>query len=89
MKFNVLSIFSVAVIAAVQAMALTPRDLFDPPITYPKSGTVWFVNQTQNVTWDTSEAPVNITNKVGMIRLRKDNLTTPRKYQFIALENPR
>ncbi|KAJ7509549.1 hypothetical protein B0H11DRAFT_1960083 [Mycena galericulata] len=77
MKFNALSLLSAAVIAAVQAMPFTPRDVFTPPVTYPHAGTVWYVGQTHNVTWDTSEAPVNITNKVGMIMLRKDDLTTP------------
>jgi len=29
------------------------------------------------VTWDTSEAPVNITNKIGTILLNKSGETTP------------
>ncbi|KAF8888046.1 hypothetical protein BD779DRAFT_475144 [Infundibulicybe gibba] len=54
-----------------------PRDVFTPPVLYPHAGTVWFVGQRQNVTWDTSKAPVNITNKIGRILLRQGGLTTP------------
>jgi len=57
-------------------ISLQPRDVFVPPVTYPNNKTVWIVGQHHNVTWDTSEAPVNITNKIGMIFLRKGGLTT-------------
>ncbi|KAJ7103865.1 hypothetical protein C8R44DRAFT_715949 [Mycena epipterygia] len=82
MKFafsNVLTLLSAAALTAVQATPLTieTRDVFTPPVTYPHAGTVWYVGQTHNVTWDTSDHPVNITNKIGRIMLRKDGLTTP------------
>ncbi|KAF8874275.1 hypothetical protein BD779DRAFT_1678801 [Infundibulicybe gibba] len=54
-----------------------PRDVFTPAVLFPHTGTVWIVGQHHNVTWDTSKAPVNITNKIGMILLRKGGLTTP------------
>ncbi|KAF8888050.1 hypothetical protein BD779DRAFT_1470423 [Infundibulicybe gibba] len=54
-----------------------PRDVFTPQVLDPHAGTVWLVGQRQNVTWDTSKAPVNITNKIGRILLRKGGLTTP------------
>ncbi|KAJ7736597.1 hypothetical protein DFH07DRAFT_842977 [Mycena maculata] len=86
MKFALINAFALlsAAALAVQAMPLTlmSRDVYTPPITYPHAGTVWTIGQTHNVTWDTSDPPVNITNKIGMIMLRKDNLTTP-----LILEN--
>ncbi|KAJ7111221.1 hypothetical protein C8R44DRAFT_833281 [Mycena epipterygia] len=66
-----------ATVHAISLTAIETRDVFAPPITYPDAGTVWYVGQIQNVTWDTSDAPVNITNKIGRIMLRKDGLTTP------------
>ncbi|EIW51862.1 uncharacterized protein TRAVEDRAFT_32323 [Trametes versicolor FP-101664 SS1] len=56
---------------------LEKRDVFVPPVLYPHAGTVWTKGQRHNVTWDTSSAPVNITNKVGTILLRKGDLATP------------
>ncbi|KAI0771084.1 hypothetical protein BD413DRAFT_434197, partial [Trametes elegans] len=53
------------------------RDVFVPPVLYPHAGTVWNKGERHNVTWDTSHAPVNITNRRGRILLRKDDLTTP------------
>ncbi|KAJ7698043.1 hypothetical protein B0H17DRAFT_1051029 [Mycena rosella] len=77
MKFfaSLLALMSTAALAA--AMPLEARDVYVPPVTYPHAGTVWTVGQTHNVTWDKSDPPVNITNKVGRIMLRKDGLTTP------------
>ncbi|KAF8888049.1 hypothetical protein BD779DRAFT_1525308, partial [Infundibulicybe gibba] len=51
-----------------------PRDVFTPQVLYPHAGTVWVVGQRHNVTWDTSKAPVNITNKIGRILLRQGGL---------------
>jgi len=53
------------------------RDVFVPPVTYPHAGTVWYSGQTHNVTWDTSFAPVNITNSKGIILLRFENIESP------------
>ncbi|RDB27656.1 hypothetical protein Hypma_003180 [Hypsizygus marmoreus] len=65
--------------AFVQAkpISLAERDLFVPPVLYPHDGTFWRVNQRHNVTWDISHPPVNITNKIGRIMLRKGRVTTP------------
>ncbi|KAG5637541.1 hypothetical protein H0H81_004238, partial [Sphagnurus paluster] len=65
-----------AVVGAIP-LSLAGRDVYVPPVTYPVAGTVWIVNQTQTVTWDTSNPPNSITNTIGTIMLRKDNLTTP------------
>ncbi|KAF9221623.1 hypothetical protein BS17DRAFT_809975 [Gyrodon lividus] len=56
------------------SMRIQARDVFVPPILYPHAGTVWVAGQCHNVTWDTSNAPVNITNVYGMIYLRNNSL---------------
>ncbi|KAI8986245.1 hypothetical protein BD414DRAFT_416500 [Trametes punicea] len=63
--------------AAVPFAELEKRDVFDPPVLYPHAGTVWYKGQRHNVTWDVSSPPVNITNKVGRIMLRKGGISTP------------
>ncbi|TDL17219.1 hypothetical protein BD410DRAFT_794518 [Rickenella mellea] len=52
---------------------LESRDVWDPPVLYPHAGTVWFVGQFHNVTWDTSNPPADgdITDPTGMISLIK------------------
>ncbi|KAF7300157.1 hypothetical protein MKEN_01339200 [Mycena kentingensis (nom. inval.)] len=80
MKFSSVSaslIAAASLLAGTNATPLMTRDVFVPPITYPHAGTVWTVGQKHNVTWDTSDAPVNITNGHGFIMLRKNGLTTP------------
>ncbi|KAF9038607.1 hypothetical protein BJ165DRAFT_401863 [Panaeolus papilionaceus] len=80
MKFftTVSTLFAaIAVAAALPTAELEARDVFVPPITSPVAGAVWTLGQTQTVTWDTSNAPVNITNKNGVIRLRRGTLTSP------------
>ncbi|KAI0771066.1 hypothetical protein BD413DRAFT_679037 [Trametes elegans] len=63
--------------AALPVAELEKRDVYVPPVLYPHSGTVWYKGQTHNVTWDVSDPPVNITNSIGRIMLRKANLATP------------
>ncbi|KAI0823542.1 hypothetical protein BC628DRAFT_1411560 [Trametes gibbosa] len=63
--------------AAAPFSELEKRDVYAPPVLYPHAGTVWYKGQTHNVTWDVSSPPVNITNKIGRIMLRKNNLATP------------
>ncbi|KAI0784332.1 hypothetical protein C8Q75DRAFT_724560 [Abortiporus biennis] len=66
-----------AVFAAASPIAiLDKRDVFVPPVTYPVKGTVWKSGERQIVTWDTSGAPVNITNPTGFIILRSAGVTT-------------
>jgi hypothetical protein len=85
MKFTSLTIATVSILSALSATGvsgapiaeLDTRDVFVPPITYPHAGTVWKVGQRHNVSWDISSRPVNITNSVGRIMLRKGDLTTP------------
>ncbi|KAF9563570.1 hypothetical protein CPC08DRAFT_632605 [Agrocybe pediades] len=72
------SLFIFAIFGAIASpVTLEKRDVFVPPVLSPRSGTVWKSGERHTVVWDTRNAPVNITNKVGVIRLRKDDLTTP------------
>jgi len=85
MKFtSVMSLFSSVFVAASTLVAANPlvvnlaaRDVFVPPVLEPTSSTVWIVGQQAEVTWDTSNHPVNITNSIGRIMLRKSGLATP------------
>ncbi|KAA1469221.1 hypothetical protein DENSPDRAFT_795685 [Dentipellis sp. KUC8613] len=72
-------VFLTAALSTMTAAAapLEPRDVYTPHITYPHTGTVWIVGQRHNVTWDTSDAPVNITNPIGMIKLGAGNYVFP------------
>ncbi|OSC97236.1 hypothetical protein PYCCODRAFT_1419907 [Trametes coccinea BRFM310] len=63
--------FLLALFAVVSALPLAVRDVFVPPVTYPHAGTVWKVGSHHNVTWDTSNAPAQITNKEGRVVLAK------------------
>ncbi|EIW54310.1 uncharacterized protein TRAVEDRAFT_52018 [Trametes versicolor FP-101664 SS1] len=72
----VLAFFGVFLQLATAA-PLETRDVYAPPVLYPHAGTVWYKGQTHNVTWDVSSPPVNITNKVGLIYLRKGVTSTP------------
>ncbi|KAH9479168.1 hypothetical protein JR316_0007754 [Psilocybe cubensis] len=64
-------------VSALPANTLEQRDVFVPPIVEPHAGAVWTSGQRRLVTWDISDRPVNITNKIGRIMLRRDDLTTP------------
>ncbi|KAK6997232.1 hypothetical protein R3P38DRAFT_2563785 [Favolaschia claudopus] len=74
MKFSLFTLFMTAAAAnlgGAAATPLAPRDVYVPPVLYPHAGTVWFVGQRHNVTWDNSNPPKQITNKIGRIMLRK------------------
>ncbi|KAI0926917.1 hypothetical protein AcV5_007589 [Taiwanofungus camphoratus] len=70
-KFTNVFFFLLSFFALVSAYPVI-RDVFVPPVTSPNRGTVWVVGQKYNVTWDTSHAPVNITNKIGKVVLAKN-----------------
>ncbi|KIY66619.1 hypothetical protein CYLTODRAFT_423273 [Cylindrobasidium torrendii FP15055 ss-10] len=58
-------------------VGLVGRDVYVPPVTSPAADTVWTVNSTATITWDTSSPPEQITNKVGRVFLRKGDRTLP------------
>ncbi|TFY51048.1 hypothetical protein EVJ58_g10766 [Rhodofomes roseus] len=68
-KLTTVILFSLfSVFALVSAFPIR-RDVWDPEILSPNSSTVWVIGQTYNVTWNTSDHPVNITNKIGKVVL--------------------
>ncbi|EMD40018.1 hypothetical protein CERSUDRAFT_81326 [Gelatoporia subvermispora B] len=74
---------------ALAAAAPVIRDVFVPPVTYPHQGTVWYVGQYHNVTWETAGAPVNITNKIGRVVLAKggiEDINNPLATNFSILD---
>lgn len=73
---SVCSLFSL--VYAVPIVSPVKRDVWVPPITYPVSTTVWAAGCTYNVTWDTSSKPVNVTNSVGQVYLRRNGATEDR-----------
>ena len=81
---KITTVIALSFLSAISAVSGSPiaepvqveaRDVFVPPVTSPSAGTVWRSGKSYTVTWDVSGAPVNITNKRGSIRLRKDDLT--------------
>ncbi|KAI0658746.1 hypothetical protein C8Q70DRAFT_989867 [Cubamyces menziesii] len=78
-KAFVLAVASLSMFtAALPAAEMEKRAVFTPPVTYPHAGTVWYVGQTHNVTWDTADAPANITDRFGgRIQLREGDTTFP------------
>ncbi|KAF7798841.1 hypothetical protein EIP86_010067 [Pleurotus ostreatoroseus] len=66
--FSKLALIS-AFVGLVAGKAL---DVWNPPITSPTAHSAWPVGSTQNVTWDTSTKPAQVTNPIGKIVLAKD-----------------
>jgi hypothetical protein len=48
---NILFVFAVALLSFVGAAPLAARDIYVPPITYPKLGTHWKIGTSHTVTW--------------------------------------
>jgi len=64
----------------VQAVPLNERDIFDPPILDPHTGTVWTIGQQETVVWDTSNPPKLIAGRFdSLITLRKGGIESPRE----------
>ncbi|KAJ6459026.1 hypothetical protein C8R45DRAFT_787611, partial [Mycena sanguinolenta] len=70
------ALISVICAAAVHAAGPVPLDVFVPRITYPTAGTVWVSKTQQTLTWDATNAPVNISNG-ALVMLRQNNHTAP------------
>jgi len=62
----------------VEATPLNERDIFDPPILDPHTGTVWTIGQQVTVVWDTSNPPDPITDRFNsLMTLRKGGIESP------------
>ena len=107
MKLTIITTFVYLLLTSFLTVLAIPidlesRDVYVPPVLYPRQGTVWLVGEHHNIVWwanlfdyidntfnadtislsfrDTSNPPVNITNKIGQILLRKADLTTPGQF---------
>lgn len=49
-RFMLFFLFALGAMA-MPVSSVERRDVFVPPVLYPKAGTVWAVNQKHNVTW--------------------------------------
>ncbi|KAG2342196.1 hypothetical protein BDR05DRAFT_976609 [Suillus weaverae] len=65
---TLLALFSLSLSAPMR------RDVFVPPITYPQAGVIWIAGQHHNVTWETDDAPVHITNGIGRVYLATNTI---------------
>jgi hypothetical protein len=74
--FTAAALLGSFVVQAAPAAELAQRDVFVPHITSPKAGDVWISGKTAQVTWDTSNAPKQITNRKGSVVLGYDNRLT-------------
>lgn len=90
------TVIAISFLSAISAVSGSPvaepvqveaRDVFVPPITSPSARTVWQSGRSYTVTWDVRGAPVNITNKRGSIRLRKDDLTGFRMFSLLNIHD--
>ncbi|KAK0216664.1 hypothetical protein EDD85DRAFT_894629 [Armillaria nabsnona] len=78
MKIAFSTAFLTALFAGASASAAVRRDIFNPPILSPSTGTTWRVNTTQTVSWDTSNPPDLITGRnFSSIRLTKGDRQLP------------
>ncbi|KAF9005433.1 hypothetical protein BDQ17DRAFT_1239999 [Cyathus striatus] len=72
MKFSFTTLLSLAALATTSLAApFQARDVYSPKLLTPAVGTVWKVGSTQNITWDVSSPPAEITNRTGVIYLKK------------------
>lgn len=74
-----LTLIGLFTVQASPVPELDNRDVFTPPILFPRRGTVWKSGEEHTVIWDASNPPVKLTNPIGRVMLRKGDLTTPRK----------
>ncbi|KAI0050994.1 hypothetical protein FA95DRAFT_1535418 [Auriscalpium vulgare] len=63
------STLSVLLFILSAGAAPSKRDIWTPPVTYPKKGTSWSAGDTVTVTWDASNPPSRITNPTGQLLL--------------------
>ncbi|KAJ3544403.1 hypothetical protein NM688_g5749 [Phlebia brevispora] len=80
-KVAILSVF-------VSLVAGAALDVWAPPITSPTAASVWPIGSTQNVTWDTSNKPAQVTNPNGLLVLSKDGLLDDGRSNPLAANFP-
>lgn len=60
--FATLALSFVSVVSGAAVVPRSAQDVFVPSITSPTPDTIWTMGKVETVTWDTSNAPVNISN---------------------------
>jgi len=80
-SFTTLILTVLSLLCLVTSAPISGRDVFVPPVLYPGKGTVWKAGDRHNVTWDVSNPPAQITNKLGRVVLSRAGI-------LIGLENP-
>ncbi|KAI0313845.1 hypothetical protein OF83DRAFT_495507 [Amylostereum chailletii] len=68
--FSALALAIASTTSFVAAAPIEARDIWDPKVLYPHSGTVWKTGSYHNVTWDTSNPPPQVSNGAA-VYLRK------------------
>ncbi|GJF00562.1 hypothetical protein PsYK624_168550 [Phanerochaete sordida] len=80
MKFTT-SFAALAFAAVAQLVSAAPtniaRDVWDPKVTFPTTGSVLESGQTVTVTWDLSQKPAEVTNSIGRVVLNWGNIESP------------
>jgi len=72
-----LTLFTRVGASPIDGVALSKKDIFVPRIIEPTASTVWKSGEIRKITWDTSNAPKQITNGVGLVLIRFQNTSTP------------
>ncbi|KAF8878392.1 hypothetical protein CPB85DRAFT_460694 [Mucidula mucida] len=67
--------FVLSALASFSLVRSAVLNVYAPPVTSPTTGTVWTIGEEAVVTWDTSNAPAQISNKHGKIYLRLHGVT--------------
>ncbi|KAG7092954.1 hypothetical protein E1B28_009256 [Marasmius oreades] len=78
---SLFALFAVSSIASPLEVRKT-LDVWSPKITSPTAGTVWVTGSTVNVTWDTSDAPKQISNGAAVM-LRDDSGPVPPENPYL------
>ncbi|GJE96378.1 hypothetical protein PsYK624_125740 [Phanerochaete sordida] len=80
MKFTT-ALAALALSAASTLVRAAPlqaaRDVWDPTVTFPTTGSVLVSGQTYTVTWETADQPAHITNPNGVITLNFGDFGSP------------
>jgi len=97
--FATLALSFVSVVSGAAVVPRSAKDVFVPNITSPTADTVWTMGKVETVTWDPSNAPVNISNGASVylktygilakgfsLRSGSVNVTVP--YLWSSMANP-
>ncbi|KAF5357136.1 hypothetical protein D9756_006816 [Leucocoprinus leucothites] len=73
--FSKISVAALTLLVAFTGVSHSaPLDVYTPRLLTPAAGAVWKIGTQQQVTWDTSSPPKQITNHNGTLILAKNGL---------------